>query len=109
MQKTGRTCVSRAPRKSTSRLNESKRPKSLDEYIKQKGKEIGRAFKPKFLQNANKSSKSNQKPPNSGAKVIINVGLIEANEIGIASVKQGSRLTIKIAKKSSSIEMARLL
>ena len=39
---------------------------------------------------------------------IINVGLIEADEKGIALIKRGSHLAIKIAKKSSSIEIARV-
>ena len=60
------------------------------------------------MQNANKSSKSNREAPNSRAEVFINVGLIEANEKGIVSIKQGSRLAIKIAKKFSSIEVARV-
>ena len=80
-------------------LKESKRPKSLDEYIKEKGKERGGFFKLKFLQNANRSSKSNRKAPNSRAELVINVDLIEANEKGIVSIKRGSRLAIKIAKK----------
>ena len=58
------------------------------------------------MQNANKSSKSNRKALNSRAEAAINVGLIEANEKGIASIKRGSHLAIKIAKKSSSIEIA---
>ena len=53
-------------------------------------------------------SKSNRKTPNSRAEVVINVGLIEANEKGIVSIKRGSRLAIKIAKKFSSIEVARV-
>ena len=89
-------------------LKGSKRSKSLDEYIKEKGKERGGFFEPKFLQNANKSSKSNRKAPNSRAEVVINVGLIEANEKGIVSIKRGSRLAIKIAKKFFSIEVARV-
>ena len=90
-------------------LQESKRPKArINEYIKEKGKERGGFFKPKFLQNANKSSKSNRKSPNSCAEVVINVGLIEANEKGIASIKRGSRLAVKIAKKFSSIKVARV-
>ena len=89
-------------------LKENKRPKSLDEYIKEKRRERGVFFKPKFLQNANKSSKSNSKAPNLHAEVVINIGLIEANEKGIVSIKRGSRLAIKIAKKFSSIEVARV-
>ena len=53
-------------------LKESNRPKSLDEYIKQKRKERGGFFKSKFLQNANKSSKSNRKASNSRAEAAIN-------------------------------------
>ena len=52
-------------------------------------------------------SKSNRKTPNSRAEVVINVGLIEANEKGIVSIKRGSRLAIKIAKKFSAKEVAR--
>ena len=88
-------------------LKESKRPKSLDEFIKEKGKEKGGFFKLKFLQNGNRSSKSNRKAPNSRAELVINVGLIEANEKGIVSIKRGNRLATKIAKKFSSIEVAR--
>ena len=89
-------------------LKESKRAKSLDEYIKEKGKERVGFFKPKFLQNANKSGKSNRKAPNSRAEVVISVGLTKANEKGIISIKRGSLLAIKIAKKFSSIEVARV-
>ena len=87
-------------------LKESKRPKSLDEYIKEK--ERGGFFKPKFLENANKLSKSNRKAPNSRVEVVTNVGLIEANEKGIVLIKRGSRLAIKIAKKFSAKEVARV-
>ena len=58
-----------------------------------------RFFKPKFLQNDNISSKSNRKTPNSSGEVVLNVALIAANEKGIVSIKRGSRLAIKIAKK----------
>ena len=61
-----RFCVKRGDkRKSTlysedhKELKESKRPKSFDQYIKEKEKERGRFSKPKFLQNVNKSRKSN--------------------------------------------------
>ena len=84
-------------------LKKSKRTKSLDEYIKDKGKERGGFFKPKFLQNANKSIKSNRKAPNLRAEVVINIGLIEANEKSIVSIKRESRLAMKIVKKFSSI------
>ena len=60
------------------------------------------------MQNANKSSKSNRKAPNSRAEVVINIGLIEANEKGIVSVKQGNHLDIKIAKMFSLTEVARV-
>ena len=60
------------------------------------------------MQNANKSSKSNRKCPNLCAEVAINVGLIEANEKGIVSIKPGSCLAIKIVKKFSLIEVARV-
>ena len=50
-------------------LKESKRPKFLDEYIQEKGKERG-FFKPNFLQNANKLSKSNRKAPNSRVEIV---------------------------------------
>ena len=83
-----------------SGLKESKRPKSLDKYIKEKGKERG-FFKPMFLQNANKSSKSNRKASNLREEVVINVVLIEGNE-------KGSRVAIKIAKRFSSIKVARV-
>ena len=46
-----------------------------------------------FLQNAYKSSKSNSKALNSCAEVFINVGLIEANEKGIVSIKRGRKLS----------------
>ena len=46
------------------------------------------------------------KAPNSLAEVVIKVGLIEANETGIVSIKWGSHLTRKIAKKFSLIEVA---
>ena len=61
-----------------------------------------------FLQYANKSSikSNNSKAPNSRAEVVINVGLIEANEKGIVSIKRESCLAIKIAKKFSSTELA---
>ena len=49
-----------------------------------------------------------QKSPNSRVEVLINVGLIEANEKGIVSIKRGNRLAIKIAKKFSAKEVARL-
>ena len=39
----------------------------------------------------------------------LNVGLIKANEKGIVSIKRGSRLAIKIAKKCSSMEVARVV
>ena len=83
-------------------LKESKRPKSLDEYVKEKGKERGGFFKPKFLQNSNKSSKSNRKAPNSRAEVVINVGLIKAKNSTV-SIKRQSCLTIKNSKKFSFI------
>ena len=83
-----------------SALKESKRPKSLDKYIKEKGKERG-FFKPMFLQNANKSSKINRKASNLREEVVINVVLIEANE-------KGSRVAIKIAKKFSLIKVVRV-
>ena len=51
-------------------------------------------------------SKTNRKAPNSRAEVVINVGLIETNEKGIVSIKRGSRLAIKIAKKLSAKEFA---
>ena len=35
--------------KGNNGLKESERPKSLDEYIKEKGKKTGSFFKPKFL------------------------------------------------------------
>ena len=57
---------------------------------------------------SNKSSKSNLKAPNSRVRSSYKVGLIEANKIGIVSIKRGRRLAIKIAKKSSSIEVARV-
>ena len=60
------------------------------------------------MQNANKLSKSNRKAPNSRVEVVINVGLIEANEKGIVSIKQGSRLAIKVVKTFSAKEVARL-
>ena len=40
-------------REGNNLLEDSKRAKSLDEYIKERGKETGDFFKPKFLQNAN--------------------------------------------------------
>ena len=48
--------ISTLDKEGDKELKESKRPKSLDEYIKEKGKERGDFFKPKFLQNADKSS-----------------------------------------------------
>ena len=48
--------------------------------------------------------KATEKTPNSRAEVVINVGLIEANEKDIVSIKRGSRLAIKIAKKFSAKE-----
>ena len=60
------------------------------------------------MQNANKSSKSNGKAPNSRAEVVINVGLIETIEKGFVSVKQGNHLAINFAKKFSFIEAARV-
>ena len=93
-----RFCVKRgSKRRSTldseddNELNERKRPKSLDQYIKEKGKERWRFLNPMFLQNAYKSSKSNSKALNSCAEVFINVGLIEANEKGIVSIKRGRK------------------
>ena len=68
--------------------------------IKVKGKERGGFFKPNFLQNANKLSKSNREAPNSRAEVVINVGLIKFDEKGIASIKRGIRLAIKLRKSS---------
>ena len=70
--------------------------KSLDVYIKEKGKERRSSFKPKFLQNVNKPRKSNRKAPDSLAEVVINVRLIETNEKGFVSIKRGSRLAIKV-------------
>ena len=93
-----RFCVKRGDKRRSTldseddkELKESNIPKSLDQYIKEKGKERGRFYKPKFLQNANKSSKSNQKALNSCAEVFINVSLIEANEKGIVSIKRGRK------------------
>ena len=95
-----RFCVKRGDkRRSTlnseddNQLKERKRPKSLDQYIKEKGKERGRLFNPMFLQNANKSSKSNRKALNSCAEVFINVGLVEANEKCTVSIKRGRKLS----------------
>ena len=89
-----RFCVKRGDkRRSTldseddNELKERKRPKSLDQYIKEKGKERRRLLNPMFLENANKVSKSNPKALNSCAEVFINVGLVEANEKGIVSIK----------------------
>ena len=106
MQKIGRACTPRDPHKSASGLKESKRPKSLDEYIKEKGKKIGHFFKPKFLQMLINRVKATLKHQIHEPEVVINVGLIEANKIGILSIKRGRRLAIKITKKSSSIEVA---
>ena len=66
-----------------NRLKENKRPKYLDEYIKEKRKKRVSFLKPKFLQNANKLSKNNSKGPNSRAEVFISVDLAEANEKGL--------------------------
>ena len=44
-----------------NRLKENKRPKYLDEYIKEKRKKRLSFLKPKFLQNANKLSKTTDK------------------------------------------------
>ena len=106
--KCGDKRISAMESKGDKGLKESKRPKSLDEYIKEKGKERGGFIKPKCLQNANKSTKSNRKAPNSCAEVIINIGLIEANEKFIVSIKRGSCLAIKIVKTFSSIQVARV-
>ena len=46
--------------------------------------------------------------PKSRAEVVMKVGLIEANEKGIVSIKRGRRLAIKIAKKPSLIEVTRV-
>ena len=93
-----RFCVKRGDkRRSTldsedgNELKERKRPKSLDQYIEEKGKERGRFLNPMCLQNVNKSSKSNPKALNSCAEVFINVGLVEANEKGIVSIKRGRK------------------
>ena len=92
---------------SNNGLKESKRPKSSDEYVKEKEKEGGGFLKPKFLQNSNKSSKSNRKAPNSRAEVVINVGLIKA-ENSIVSIKRQSCLNIKNSKKFSFIVRKRV-
>ena len=74
-----------------NQLKERKWPKPVDQYIKEKGKERGRLFNPMFLKKANKSSKSNRKALNSCAEVFTNVGLVEANEKGIVSIKRGRK------------------
>ena len=82
--------------KGNNGLIESKISKSLDVYIKEKGKERRGSFKPKFLQNVNKPRKSNRKAPDLLAEVVVNVDLIETNENDIVSIKRGSRLAIKL-------------
>ena len=64
---------------STSRIKKSQ---SLNEYVKEKGKERGGFCKPKFQLSKNKSKdlKRSRKPPNLRSKVLINVGLIESNK-----------------------------
>ena len=77
--------------------------------LKKKERRLGRfLFKPTFLKNTNKSSKRNRMAPKSRAEVVMKVGLIEANEKGIVSIKRGRRLAIKIAKKPSLIEVTRV-
>ena len=62
-----RFCVTALNSEGNNGLRKNKRPKSLDEYMKEKGKEWGFS-EPKFLQSSNKSSKSNWKTPNSRAE-----------------------------------------
>ena len=59
----------------------TKKSKSLNEYVKEKGNERGGFFKAKFQlsKNNNKDLKKSRKPPNLRSEVLINVGLIETN------------------------------
>ena len=77
----------------------TKKSKSLNEYVKEKGNERGGFFKTKFHLSKNNSSdlKKSRKPPNLRSEVLIDVGLIETNEKGVVAIKRGSRLaTIKV-------------
>ena len=86
----------------------TKKSKSLNEYVKEKGNERGGFFKAKFQlsKNNSKDLKKSRKPPNLRSKVLINVGLIETNEKGVVAIKRGSRLATKVLKSFGPTEVA---
>ena len=86
----------------------TKKSKSLNEYVKEKGNERGGFFKAKFQlsKNDNKDLKKSRKPPNLRSEVLINVGLIETNEKGAVAVKTGSWLATKVLKLFGLTEVA---
>ena len=86
----------------------TKKPKSLNKYVKEKDNERGGFFKAKFqLSKSNsKDLKKSRKPPNLRSKVLINVGLIETNEKGVVAIKRGSRLATKVLKSFGPTKVA---
>ena len=87
----------------------TKKSKSLNEYVKEKGNERGGFFKAKFQlsKNNSKDLKKSREPPNLRSEVLIDVGLIETNEKGVVAIKRGSPLATKVLKLFGPTEVAR--
>ena len=86
----------------------TKKSKSLNEYVKEKGNERGGFFKAKsqLSKNNSKDLKKSRKSPNLRSEVLINVGLLETNEKGVVAVKRGSRLATKVLKSFGPTKVA---
>ena len=84
--------------------SETKKSKSLNECVKEKG-----FFKAK-IQLSKKSSKNlkkSRKPPNLRSEVLKNVGLIKSCETGVVVIERGSRLATTMLKPFGPTKVAR--
>ena len=87
----------------------TKKSKSLNEYVKEKGNERGGFFKVKFQLSKSNSKDLNKsrKPANLQSEVLINAGLIETNEKSVVAIRRRSRLATKVFKSFGPTEVAR--
>ena len=80
--------------------SETKKSKSFNKYLKERGNERGGFLKANFQLSMNnrKDLKKCRKPPNLRSEVLINLGLIETNEKGVVAIKGRSQLATKVLK-----------
>ena len=89
-------------------ISGTKKSKSLNEYLKERGNERGGFLKANFQLSMNNRNdlKKSWKPPNLRSEVLINLGLIETNEKGVVAIKTGSRLATKVLKSFGPTKVA---